>query len=156
MIEAWSFEPAKKDGKASWALLRKDQEFSLNAADFPVNDSAERLLKDLKHSPSPILKDWRELDTPIKGRFQPSPVVPNAVILANTGAQAVVEFIVDHAGHAQLPRIVSATDPDFGWAAATAVGRWQFTAPTKNGKPVDVFVRVPLVYTPPKPLSTGS
>jgi hypothetical protein len=36
------------------------------------------------------------------------------------------------------------------------VGRWQFTAPTKAGKPVDVFVRVPLVYTPPKPTSAGS
>jgi outer membrane biosynthesis protein TonB len=67
-----------------------------------------------------------------------------------------VEFVVDHAGHAQLPRIVSSTDPDFGWAAATAVGRWQFTIPTKEGKPVDVLVRVPLVYNPQIPPSAGS
>jgi TonB family protein len=156
MIEAWSFEPAKKGGKASWALLRKEQVFSRNADDFPVNDSAERLLKDLNRSPCPILRGGNGLDAPLRGRFQPGPVVPDAVIAAKTGAEAVVEFIIDHAGHAQLPRIVSSTNADFGWAAATAVGRWQFTVPTKEGKPVDVFVRVPLVYIPPKPLSTGS
>ncbi len=56
---------------------------------------------------------------------------------------------IDRAGRAQLPRVVSTTREDFGWAAATAVARWQFTPPTKDGKPVDVKARVPVSYTPP-------
>jgi TonB family protein len=123
MIEAWKFEPARKNGLPCMAILRKDQDFELNAEDFPVNDSAERLLKVLKKTPSPILEDFRGLDAPLKGRFTPSPVVPDSARKANARAEAVVDFIVDHAGHAQLPQVISATNPEFGWAAATAVGR---------------------------------
>ena len=148
MIEAWTFEPARKDGKPSWALLKKEQVFSAYGDDFPVNDSAERLLKDLKRSPCPILRSPADLDVPLKGRFRPSPIVPASVLKAKVHAEAVIEFIVDHAGHAQLPRIVSSTNPDFGWAAATAVARWQFTVPSRKGKPADVFARVPMVYNP--------
>jgi TonB family protein len=149
MVEAWKFEPATKDGKPSWSILRKDEDFDRYGRDFPINDSAERLLKDLKRTPCPILMDFRSLDAPLKGRFQPSPVVPESVRTANVRAEALIEFVVDHAGHAQLPRILSATNPDFGWAAATAVGRWQYTIPSVNRKPVDVFVRVPMVFSPP-------
>lgn len=153
MIAAWTFDPAMKGGKPGWALLRKRVEFDRDADDFPMNESAERLLKDLNRKPCPILMNANELDAPLTGRFQPIPVVPDDVVKANARAEAVVEFIVDHAGHAQLPRIVSATNPDFGWAAATAVARWQYTVPSRKGKPVDVFIRVPLVFTPANPAS---
>jgi TonB family protein len=156
MIEAWTFVPATKNGRACWAILGKDQVFERDADDFPLNDSAERLLKALGKTPCPILEDFRSLDGPLKGRFTPSPVVPESVKAANARAEAVVEFIVDHAGHAQLPRLVSATNPEFGWAAATAVGRWQYTTPAKNGMAVDVRVRVPLVFSPPVSPAKGT
>jgi len=156
MIEAWKFEPARKKGVPCMAILRKDQVFELDAEDFPVNDSAERLLRALRRTPCPILADFRQLDAPLKGRFTPSPVVPESVRAANARAEAVIDFIVDHAGHAQLPQVISATNPDFGWAAATAVGRWQYTTPSRNGRAVDVRVRVPLVFSPPNPAAKGS
>jgi TonB family protein len=155
MIEAWSFEPAVKDGKPSWALLRMDQSFTKFGEAFPLNDSAERLLKDLGRTPCPIVKDARQVDSVPKGRFQPSPVIPEQVEASGKHAEAVVEFVIDHAGHAQLPRVVSATDPDFGWAAATAVARWQFTPPTKAGKPADVIARIPLAYNPAQKATAG-
>jgi TonB family protein len=151
MILAWTFEPAQKAGQPCWALLSKDVDFRRADPEFPLSDSALRLLKDLKRTPCPILTSGRALDAPIRGRFQPSPVVPDALLRDHASAQAVVEFIVDHAGHAQLPRIVSATDPAFGWAAATAVARWQFTPPLSQGHPVDVRVTIPLVYSDPAP-----
>jgi TonB family protein len=151
MILAWTFEPAQRGGKPCWSLLSKDVDFRRSNPEFPLSDSALRLLKDLKRSPCPILTSGRALDAPIKGRFQPPPVIPDALLRAHASAQAVVEFIVDHAGHAQLPRIVSATDPAFGWAAATAVARWQFTQPLSQGRPVDVRVSVPVVYSVPSP-----
>jgi TonB family protein len=149
MISSWRFEPATKGGVPCWALIIKKQEFNGSDTDFPVNESEERLLKVLRKTPSTIISNAHELDEELKGRFQPSPIVPDSVMKANVPARAVIEFVVDHAGHAQLPQIVSATDPSFGWAAATAVARWQFTQPMRNGKPADVTVEVPVVYSPP-------
>jgi TonB family protein len=148
MAEAWTFEPARKGGKPSWAILRKDEDFSRSSEEFPLNESAERLLKALKKQPCPIVKDAHLLDAIPTGRFLPSPVVPPALEKSGKGANAEVEFVIDHAGHAQLPRIISASDTDFGWAAATAVARWQFTIPTRGGKPVDLIARIPLAYNP--------
>jgi TonB family protein len=157
MIEAWRFEPAKKEGKPCWAVLGREEKFGgWSGGDFPMNESAERLLSILRKDPSKIVTDYKSLDSPVKGRFTPSPVVPESVLRANVGAQAVIDFIVDHAGHAQLPQIISATNPDFGWAAATAVGRWQYTAPSQNGRAVDLRIRVPLVYSPTNPPAKGS
>ncbi len=48
----------------------------------------------------------------------------------------------------RLARAIRRTNPDFAWAAATAVGRWQFTAPTVKGRPVDVLVSIPMNYEP--------
>ena len=155
MIEAWTFEPATKCGKPCWAILRKEQVFDGYGGDFPLNDSADRLLSILRRNPCPILLITNDLDSPLKGRFLPPPVVPPSVRAAKARTEALIEFIVDHAGHAQLPRIVSADNPDFGWAAATAVGRWQYTQPTKNGRPVDVFARVPIVFSPGNPPAPG-
>ncbi|MFY9924478.1 MAG: TonB family protein [Opitutaceae bacterium] len=148
MVAAWTFEPAIKDGRPSWAILRREQVFDRDDPSFPVSESALRLLRDLKKTPCPVLTDARLLDAPIKGTYQPSPIVPQSVAEAKAPANATIEFIVDHAGHAQLPRIVTATNPDFAWAAATAVGRWQFTAPTVKGRPADVLVSIPMNYEP--------
>ncbi len=121
-----------------------------------MNESAERLLAILRKEPSKIVTNYKSLDSPIRPRFTPSPVVPESVVAANVNAEAVIDFIVDHAGHAQLPRIISSTNPDFGWAAATAVGRWQYTAPSQNGRAVDLRIRVPLVYSAEIPPAKGS
>jgi hypothetical protein len=123
--------------------------FNFNDDEFPVNDSARRLLKALKKEPCPILVSTKGLDLPLRGRFQPSPAVPDSVLKAHVPAQALISFIVDHAGHAQLPQVVSATSEDFGWAAATAVARWQFTTPLVKGRPVDVRATIPIVWAPP-------
>jgi TonB family protein len=156
MVEAWRFEPAKKDGKPCWAFLGREEKFGKWTGDFPMNESAERLLGVLRKDPGKVVSDYGSLDSPIVGRFTPSPVVPESVRTANVRAVALIEFIVDHAGHAQLPHIISSTDPDFGWAAATAVGRWQYTAPSKGGKALDLLVRVPLVYSPTISPAKGS
>ena len=48
-----------------------------------------------------------------------------------------------------LPRIVTATQPEFGWAAATAITQWVFKAPYRGGEPVDVKVRIPFRFVAP-------
>jgi TonB family protein len=153
MVASWQFEPATKKGKPCWAVLRKEEEFSWDSEDFPMDASTERLLRLIKKNPAAILSSAAQvsgLDEPIKPRFTPGPIVPDSVRKLGTAQHAMVEFIVDHAGHARLPRIVSSTNQDFGWAATTAVARWQFTIPALKGRPVDVRIRVPLEFHPEK------
>ena len=77
-----------------------------------------------------------------------------------------VEFIIDREGVVHLPRIVSASEPEFGCSAATAVVRWRFAPPIKAGEPVDARVRMqldfraaepaPAAETPPTPTDPSS
>ena len=79
MVAAWRFDPAMKGGKPSWSLMKREQEFNLGNDDFPVNDSARRLLKALKKTPCPVLSNTSALDVPLKGRYQPAPIIPTRV-----------------------------------------------------------------------------
>ena len=148
MIAAWQFAPAKKAGQPSWALLSYKQVFDRTDRDTPFNESAARLLDLLGRGSPAVIQDLGELDAKPRARYQPGPVIPEALAQAHVGAEAEIECIIDHAGRTQLPRIVSSSREDFGWAAATAVARWQFTPPTKGGRPVDVQVRIPVGFEP--------
>ena len=53
-----------------------------------------------------------------------------------TAEKVVTEFFVDPDGAVQLPKTVSASNEELGWAAATAVKRWIFETPIKAGRAV--------------------
>jgi TonB family protein len=122
---------------------------------FPLlDDNAKRLLAlETKH-PEQIL-DARALDRPLKPCYGRSPVFPWTLPRDVTEGKAVVECLVDERGHARLPRIVSASVPEFGYSAAQAANSWWFEPPTKAQKPVVTRVRIPFSFslTPrnPKP-----
>jgi TonB family protein len=154
MIAAWQFTPAKKGGKPTWTMLAKKHTFDPKEGDSVLNESATRLVGELQKNPSSLLEGPGALDAGLKPRYQVAPALPEAMVAAGASAEAEIEIIVDRAGRVQLPRVVSATREDFGWAAATGVSRWLFVPPTQNGKPVDVRVRVPLSYdAPAKPVA---
>lgn len=145
-IAAWRFTPAKKDGKPTWTMLATKQVFDFRDE---VGDSTVALWRDLSQRPSPVAEGFGELDAHPAGRYQPGPVLPDEVLASKVPAEAVIECVIDRNGRVQLPRVISATRPDFGAAAAQAVASWQFAPPLKGGKPVAVKVRVPLGYEPP-------
>ncbi|HUG11653.1 MAG TPA: energy transducer TonB, partial [Opitutaceae bacterium] len=95
----------------------------------------------------------KELDAPLRSSFAIPPVYPTALKRKGVDGTARIEVIVDKKGRAVLPRILEASEPEFGWAAATAVQRWRFDPPTVGGKPVEVKVVIPIRFTPP-PLPT--
>ena len=74
------------------------------------------------------------------------------VLKAAGGAkgEAMIEFVIARDGRVRLPRIVSASAPEFGWAAATSVSQWLFNAPRREGKPVDVKVAMPMSFDVPQ------
>jgi TonB family protein len=59
---------------------------------------------------------------------------------------ALVELLIDEEGNPRLSRVVSASEPAFGYSAAEAAALWRFSPPTSKGKAVVTRVRVPFVF----------
>ncbi len=139
----WRFKPAMKDGKPSFALLSRAQQFGVAPENVLLSPAERRLREVLKNTKEDIV-DFNLLDTPPKPIDRASPVYPEKY--SGQPGSAEIEFIIDREGQARLPRVLSATAPEFGAAAATAVSLWRFEPPLRNGQPVDARVRVPLIF----------
>ena len=63
----------------------------------------------------------------------------------------MIEVLIDKDGRARLPRIVKASEPALGYAAAQAANDWRFNPPKANGKAVVARVRVPFVFSRSEP-----
>ena len=155
MVDGWRFKPARKaDGSACSALIGITRVFNPNLREVPVSDSARRILRRLDDR-DPGIALAAEIDAPLKALSQRPPVYPSNLRNAGAEGTATIEFFVDAQGDAQLPRVVEASAPEFGYAAAQAVATWRFTAPKKGGKATVVRVRQPLNFslkeTEPRP-----
>lgn len=148
MIDTWRFKPArKKDGTKVATLMGMEHEFLPHSSgDVPVGDDARAILRDLEKRPESI-RTPGDLDQPPKPVSRRPPVYPSALLKDGRPGEAMIEFIIDRNGDAQLPRVVSSSAPEFGYAAAQAVATWRFEVPKKDGKPVVVRVRIPVNFT---------
>lgn len=144
-IDAWEFQPARKaDGSLAGASLSLEHEFNVGSGDVPVSDSAQAILRDLKKGKT--FATLKDLDGRLKPLTRRSPVYPSQLRAGGKDGEAEIEFFIDENGDAQLPRIVSATAPEFGYAAAQAVAAWRFTVPKKGGKAVVVRAQIPITF----------
>lgn len=145
-IDGWRFNPARKaDGTPSWAVFGLEFGFDRNGGDAPVTDSADTILRLLK-KPAATFAQANELDAPLRPLSRRPPVYPSSLQNQGQAGEALIEFYIDARGDAQLPRIVSASAPEFGYAAAQAVATWRFKAPTRQGKAATVRVQVPVNF----------
>lgn len=73
---------------------------------------------------------------------------PETMRSRGLGGEALLEFVVDTNGRADLPsvRLVNATQSDFATAARTAVARAQFRPALLSGTAVRCRVRLPVVF----------
>ena len=92
-----------------------------------------------------------ELDAALKPIKQKAPQYPMTLFQEGPAGSAVIECIVDRYGRVCLPRIIEASEEEFGWAAATAAVGWRFAPPTVKGEPVDVKMRIPFEFKGRKP-----
>lgn len=149
-LEAWIFEPALRDKKPATALLNREHRFTLgdrdSALDSETTEIAKRIQRGRFSSTNPS-----NLDAPLELRFRAPPSYPTVLFEKGLVGSALIEVIVDKKGRAVLPRIVEASEPEFGWAAATAAQRWLFNPPAVKGKPVEVKVMIPFKFVPPEP-----
>lgn len=149
-LEMWHFKPAVIEGHTVAVPLLKKVEFIA----VPVG-----LAKDVKDEWASLVRaaragsigEARGLDEKLTPVFRVPPVYPAALLAAGRPKGAAeIEFVIARDGRARLPRIVSASQEEFGWSAATAVAQWVFKAPRRGGEPAEVKVRIPINFTPPE------
>ena len=147
-LESWTFNPAVDGGQVVTVPLVKRAEFKpVPAGKESAADPVERLVAALRANQIGGAKKLDERLTPI---YRAQPTYPVAFPPSDRPAgRAEIEFVIDREGRARLPRIVSATREEFGWAAATAVAQWVFKAPRRGGEPVDVLVKIPFEFSAP-------
>lgn len=147
--ESWQFEPAIKDGMAIDVALVKKIAFTAVPKEVPQDaDTLTKLVAELRADPN--IGSTRGLDARLEPVYRVAPVYPWS--LRNNGhpaGEAVIELVIDRVGRARLPKVISATKEEFGWAAATAAAQWVFKPATRGGQPAEVKVRVPFAFTAP-------
>lgn len=142
-IESWAFKPAQGDNGPIPARFRVTHEFEIDSS------PAETRLAGLLKPGGAGIGGPGGLDGKMKPLWRGFPVYPQAFLEAPVKGEALIEFIIDREGRSRLPKIVSATEEAFGWAAATAIAQWVFEQPMRGGAPVDVTVRIPVGFKPP-------
>ncbi|MCX6951802.1 MAG: TonB family protein [Verrucomicrobia bacterium] len=149
-VECFTFEPAIRKGKPSLAIQGFSQVFNREDAWMLVTPEDLRLLRQEEKKPESILTS-RDLDKKLTPLSQRPPTYPLSALNTSTEAEAVIEFLIDEDGRARLPRIISATEPAFGYAAVQGVSTWRFEPPTRGGRPAVVRVQVPIAFKLPPP-----
>jgi TonB family protein len=147
-IECFTYEPALKGGRPSLALQGFAQQFSRDEKWQLVGDDDLALLRREEKKPETILK-LNELDAKLVARSRRAPQFPLSVKEDVTSGETLIEFLIDEEGRARLPRIVSASDEAFGYAAVQAVSSWRFEPPTRGGRAVVVRVQIPITFGAP-------
>ncbi len=154
-VETFRFDPALKDGRPVPAVIRMEQEFDRysRGQNQTLTDADRALLKQELKRPGTIVPA-SQLDGAPKPLSRRPPVFPLAQRGQADRGSALIEVLVDEDGRARLPRIVEASNPAFGYAAAQAVSEWKFEPPKSGGKPAVVRVRIPFAFelkaaTPP-------
>ena len=141
-IAAWSFKPLYRQGEKTWADFSILWKFSKPSE----NNTAPESLAAL--TPGENRVHAKELDRPLAPLYRRPPVYPKLLWDAKTPGQAKIEITINQAGRVCWPKIVEATNPEMGWAAATAVSLWYFETPLKGGKPVEIRAVIPVQFKP--------
>lgn len=142
--EYFEYTPAVKDAHPTQAVMGFDQDFNSNLPELVSSDDRTLLRLEEKH-PERILKSG-DLDGRIKARFTPAPKFPSNLANETVPGAAVVEFLIGEDGAVHLPRIISSSKPEFGYAAVQAVSKWRFEPPRSKGKPGVTRVQVPVNF----------
>lgn len=140
-IDAWLFRPGMKEGNNVPVHVALRYEFRR-----PEGGTLGRLITALQEKK---IASARGLDAALEVVWRGFPAYPETLRATRPEGDAEIEFVIDQDGRARVPRVVSATMPEFGWAAATAVSQWVFAPPRRGGEPTDVLVRISLHFTPP-------
>ncbi|MFO1450029.1 MAG: TonB family protein [Opitutaceae bacterium] len=142
-LEQFEFKPATLAGKPARAAFRIRQRFERADANQLLTEQDLRILKMETDEPARI-RSLGELDYPLKP-VNRRPVEFPLGTKAESGS-AEVEFLVDEEGRVRLPRVKSASDDAFGYAAVQSISKWVFEPPLDAGRPAVVRASVPIAF----------
>lgn len=146
----WEFQPALKDGRAINVTLRKKMAFPALPKETAEGAAGEARLIALLRSGSNI-GSARGLDGKLEPLYQVPAVYPSSLRGASRPAgRAMIDIVIDRDGRARLPKVASASQEEFGWAAATAAAQWVFKPVTRGGQPAEAKVRIPFEFAAPE------
>jgi TonB family protein len=148
-VATWRFKPAMRAGVPCSASIQL--EYSFDPSGSPsvlVTEGMEEVGRELSRK-NPQVFEFTSLDEAPRALSRRAPVYPMALRRAGQPGEAVIEFFIDKEGDAVVPRIVSATATEFGFAAAQAVAVWRFEPPRKGGKAVITRVKMPISFKVP-------
>jgi TonB family protein len=152
--QEFKYRPALKHGQPCPSLVSFEQKFE--PTDAALVSVADRAALRLERKHPERLLAASQLDKPLKPGVAKSPAFPFGVPKSVNEGEATIEMLIDDEGRVCLPRVVSASDPAFGYAAAHAVGEWRFDPPTSHGKPGAVRVVVPFKFVRPPSVPAAS
>jgi len=141
-IACSAFDAAMKHGVGTAVSLVRHVNFPAVAKD--AKDDGDSQVRLVSLCRAHAVASARGLDGKLSPLYRVAPVLPDGA--EGEKGQAVVEFVIDRDGRARVPRVVSATQPELGWAAATAISQWLFKAPTRKGQPTEVRVQMPFTF----------
>ena len=144
-LEGFVFDPALNAGHPVPHVLNFEQNFDNSELGDDIGD--ELLSLEKKH-PERIVAAGA-LDVPLKPVTQRPALFPRALAGRTAEGDALIEILINEEGHVHLPRVVSASDPAFGFSAVQAVSTWWFEPPQAAGKAVVTRARVPFRFTAP-------
>lgn len=143
-VESWSFTPDP-------AALAREREYThvFRLEDAPYG---LRRFSAMARNGETVSNLARGMDDKLTPRSRGILAYPRGLFASAVEGSAKIEFLVDRNGLALMPRIVEATHPEFGWAAATWVNSWRFKPMTRGGNPAELRVVVPVRFnlSPPK------
>jgi TonB family protein len=141
-VSSSRFEPAIVNGRGAEVQLLRRVDFKPVPLDAGDDDGLTRLVGLVRQD---AIKGGQGLDGKLVPLYRIAPAKPLHAASGDKG-DAVIEFVIDRDGRARLPKIVSASREEYGWAAATAISQWVFSAPTRGGKPTEHRVQLPVVF----------
>lgn len=89
------------------------------------------------------IEDVEEKPRPIR---QIAPTYPPTLKRQKINGSVIIVFVVDSMGNVIAPRVEESTHMEFEKPAIEAIRRWKFSPGKKDGKPVKVRVRAPLIF----------
>ncbi len=141
-IEAIEFLAPRVNGRPMMSALKVRYDFPA----IPTVDAAAlEVLAELK-KPKPAIYSAAELDKKPAPLRRPPSAYPWILRSDGTSGQAEIEFVIDRAGRPLFPRVISATQEGFGWAAVTCVKNWRYQPATKNGEKVFARLKETVVF----------
>ena len=142
-MAAWTFKPAQKNGAPSWAVFEYTHEFSQEETSYLFDFEYPKLLA--AYSGDASLPGLEQLDHEPKVLYRPLPMIEPTY---THGAETLrLEFVIDREGMVRYVHPIEYKDERLAWAAATAVSRWQFEVPMRNGQAADVRAVLPVAFT---------